>query len=171
MPVNRKKAAENVGKPVGPGPEDSFKRAEAIALREIRRTHMDAQGFFYRNAMTSPFSSVRVQATLRISDPSLIPALQFAPNSDVSNLGKHKTEVLPRPPLFRKKEIDNSEIEKAGMDQHKLLDIALTAKDSQTRVTAAEGIVQPDLIPSLMASDCEAVREIGHMKLAGRKRL
>lgn len=171
MTVNRKKAEEKVGKPVGPGPEDSFKRAEAIALKGIRRANMGDQSFFYRNAMMSPFSSVRVQATLRISDPSLIPALQFAPNSDVSNLGKHKTEALPNPPIFRKKDIDNSEIEKAGMDQHKLLDVALTAKDSRTRVTAAEGIVQPDLIPRLMASDCEAVREIGHMKLAGRKRL
>ena len=169
MVVNRKKAAEKVGKPIESCPEDSFKRAEARAMSEFSRIHMDSQGQMLRFAMTSPFSSVRVQAAQGINDPKLVPALQFSKHEDVSVLGKRKTASLSSLPVFKKRHVERDEVERAGMDQHKLLDIALTAKDQQTRVSAATGIFQPDLIPRLMASDCEAVRAVAERKLAGRE--
>jgi len=169
MAVNRKKAAEKVGKPAGPAPEDSFKRAEARAMSELSKIHIGSQEHLLNIALTSQFSSVRVQAAQSVMDPKLIPALQFTPNADVSMLGKRKTEALSCSATFRKRNVGRDEVEQAGMDQHKLLDIALTAKDQQTRVAAAIGVFQADLVPRLMASDCEAVRAVAERKLAGRK--
>jgi len=167
--MSREKAVKKLGRIVGRGPEDSFRRAEARAMDELSRIHMDSQGQMLRFAMTSPFSSVRMEAVQSISDPKLIPALQFSRHPDVSRLGKQKAAALSSPATFRRRNVVRDEVEQAGMDQHKLLDIALTAKDEQTRVAAATGIFQPDLVPRLMASDCKAVRAIAQRKLAGRK--
>jgi len=163
------KAVKKIGKTVGPGPDDSFRRAEARAMSELSQIHMDSQAKMLRFAMTSPFSSVRMHAVQGISDPKLIPALQFSKHEDVSAIGKRKAAALSSPPIFKKISVGSDAVEQAGMDQHKLLDIALTAKDEQTRVAAASGIFQPDLIPRLMASDCDAVCEIAKRKLAARE--
>ncbi len=167
--MKKKQVADMVGKTVGPGPEDTFRRAEARAMSELSRIHMDDQRGFLNIALTSQFSCVRVQAAQNVMDPKLIPVLQFASNSDVRTLGRYKTESLASKPVSITVSGGSSELEQAGMDQHKLLDIALSSKDERTRVMAAQGIFQPDMIPRLMASECGAVREIAQRKLAGRK--